>query len=126
MSLITNDPAPIVQFSPIVILSITVVPVPIHVPSPTVVFPHKTLFGDNKDNNSEELDFEDIIINPPATIVKWDDGTKTVVKCQNGDVYDAEKGIALCFMKKMFNNKSYYNEVIKEAIAVNEARQNKK
>ncbi len=86
----------------------------------------KTLFGDNKDNNSEELDFEDIIINPPATIVKWDDGTKTVVKCQNGDVYDAEKGIALCFMKKMFDNKSYYNEVIKEAIAENEARQNKK
>lgn len=86
----------------------------------------KTLFGDNKDNNSEELDFEDIIINPPATIVKWDDGTKTVVKCQNGDVYDAEKGIALCFMKKMFDNKSYYNEVIKEAIAKNEARQNKK
>ena len=86
----------------------------------------KTLFGDNKDNNSEELDFEDIIINPPATIVKWDDGTKTVVKCQNGDVYDAEKGIALCFMKKMFDNKSYYNEVIKEAIAINEARQNKK
>ena len=86
----------------------------------------KTLFGDNKDNNSEELDFEDIIINPPATIVKWDDGTKTVVKCQNGDVYDAGKGIALCFMKKMFDNKSYYNEVIKEAIAVNEARQNKK
>ena len=86
----------------------------------------KTLFGDNKDNNSEELDFEDIIINPPATIVKWDDGTKTVVKCQNGDVYDTEKGIALCFMKKMFDNKSYYNEVIKEAIAVNEARQNKK
>ena len=86
----------------------------------------KTLFGDNKDNNSEELDFEDIIINPPATIVKWDDGTKTVVKCQNGDVYDDEKGIALCFMKKMFDNKSYYNEVIKEAIAVNEARQNKK
>ena len=86
----------------------------------------KTLFGDKKDNNSEELDFEDIIINPPATIVKWDDGTKTVVKCQNGDVYDAEKGIALCFMKKMFDNKSYYNEVIKEAIAENEARQNKK
>ena len=86
----------------------------------------KTLFGDNKDNNSEELDFEDIIINPPATIVKWDDGTKTVVKCQNGDVYDAEKGIALCFMKKMFNNKSYYNEVIKGAIAENEVRQNKK
>lgn len=86
----------------------------------------KTLFGDNKDNNSEELDFEDIIINPPATIVKWADGTKTVVKCQNDEEYDAEKGIALCFMKKMCGNKSSYNEIIKTAIAVNEARQNKK
>ena len=86
----------------------------------------KTLFGDNGDNNSEELDFEDIIINPPATIVKWDDGTKTVVKCQNDEEYDAEKGIALCFMKKMCGNTSNYNEILKTAIAVNEARQNKK
>lgn len=86
----------------------------------------KTLFGDNKDNNSEELDFEDIIINPPATIVKWADGTKTVVKCQNDEEYDAEKGIALCFMKKMCGNTSNYNEILKTAIAVNEARQNKK
>ncbi len=86
----------------------------------------KTLFSDNKDNNSEELDFEDIIINPPATIVKWADGTKTVVKCQNNEEYDAEKGIALCFMKKMCGNTSNYNEILKTAIAVNEARQNKK
>lgn len=86
----------------------------------------KTLFGDNEDNNSEELDFEDIIINPPATIVKWADGTKTVVKCQNDEEYDAEKGIALCFMKKMCGNTSNYNEILKTAIAVNEARQNKK
>lgn len=69
---------------------------------------------------------DDIIINPPATIVKWADGTKTVVKCQNNEEYDAEKGIALCFMKKMCGNKSSYNEIIKTAIAVNEARQNKK
>lgn len=86
----------------------------------------KTLFGDNEDDNSEELDFEDIIINPPATIVKWADETKTVVKCQNDEEYDAEKGIALCFMKKMCGNTSNYNEILKTAIAVNEARQNKK
>lgn len=86
----------------------------------------KTLFGDNEDNNSEELGFDNIIINPPATIVKWADGTKTVVKCQNDEEYDAEKGIALCFMKKMCGNKSSYNEIIKTAIAENEARQNKK
>lgn len=73
-----------------------------------------------------ELSFDNIVINPPATIVKWDDGTKTVVKCQNDEEYDAEKGIALCFMKKMCGNTSNYNEIIKTAIAENEARQNKK
>lgn len=69
---------------------------------------------------------DDVIINPPATIVKWADGTKTVVKCQNDEEYDAEKGIALCFMKKMCGNTSNYNEILKTAIAENEARQNKK
>ena len=54
------------------------------------------------------FDYEKIIFNNPATIVLWKDGTKTVVKCQtkNGDVYDPEKGIALCFMKKALGNTS--------------------
>lgn len=73
-----------------------------------------------------ELGFDDIIINPPATIVKWDDGTKTVVRCQPNDEYDAEKGIALCFMKKMCGNKSAYNEILKAAIKEYEDRQKKK
>jgi hypothetical protein len=73
-----------------------------------------------------ELGFDDIIINPPATIVKWDDGTKTVVRCQPNDEYDAEKGIALCFMKKMCGNKSAYNEILKAAIEKYEKQQKKK
>jgi len=72
------------------------------------------------------LGVEDIIINPPATIIKWDDDTKTIVKCQNGDNYDPEKGIALCFMKKMCGNKSAYNEILKAAIKEYEDRQKKK
>ena len=28
-----------------------------------------------------------VIFNDPATIVLWDDGTKTVVKCSEGDTY---------------------------------------
>ena len=48
----------------------------------------------------------DIIFNEPATIVKWKDGTKTVVKCQKGDTYDREKGLALCVLKKMLGNSS--------------------
>ena len=57
-----------------------------------------------------------VIFNKPATIVLWADGTKTVGNCQDGDTYDKEKGIALCFMKKIMNNKGNYNNIIKEWI----------
>ena len=57
-----------------------------------------------------------VIFNNPATIVIWDDGTKTVVKCQNDEPFDKEKGIALCFMKKHYGNKSSFNEVFHKFI----------
>lgn len=50
--------------------------------------------------------YKKIIFNDPATIILWEDGTKTVVKCGENDTYDPEKGIALCFMKKALGNKS--------------------
>lgn len=34
---------------------------------------------------------EKVIFNDPATIVFWSDGTKTVVKAQNGEEFDKEK-----------------------------------
>lgn len=43
-----------------------------------------------------------IIFNGPATIVFWYDGTKTVVKQSENDIYDYEKGFAMCVMKKVF------------------------
>ena len=56
-----------------------------------------------------------VIFNGPATIVFWQDGTKTVVKCQQGrDCFDPEKGIAMCFVKKLYNNKGRYNNVFKK------------
>ena len=55
-----------------------------------------------------------VIFNNPATIIIWADGTKTVVKCQNGDVYDPEKGMALCCAKKLLGNKSNFNNVFKK------------
>lgn len=57
---------------------------------------------------------EDVIFHSPATIVKWKDGTKTVVKCQKGDTYNKEFGLALCYMKKMLGNNSSYNEILKK------------
>lgn len=50
-----------------------------------------------------------VIFHDPATIVFWDDGTKTVVKCQEGDTYNKELGFALCFAKKAMGNQSNFN-----------------
>lgn len=57
---------------------------------------------------------ENVIFNDPATIVFWSDGTKTVVKTQDGEEFDPEKGLAMAIAKKAFRNKgSYYNEIKK-------------
>lgn len=46
-----------------------------------------------------------VIFNPPATIVMWEDGTKTVVKCRKGEEYSKEAGLAFCVMKKTYGSK---------------------
>ena len=57
---------------------------------------------------------KNVIFNSPATIVFWNDGTKTVVKCQNNEEFDPEKGITMAFFKKMHGNKGHYFEEIKK------------
>lgn len=49
-----------------------------------------------------------VIFNNPATIVYWEDGTKTVVKRQKGDRWDKEKGLAMAFTKKALGNQGNY------------------
>lgn len=66
--------------------------------------------------DANKVDIKDVIFNDPATIVIWEDGTKTVVKCQPGDVYDREKGLALCIAKKCMGNKGSFNDVFKKYI----------
>lgn len=64
--------------------------------------------------NSNSTKIKNVIFNDPATIVFWNDGTKTVVKCQDGDYYDAEKGLTMAISKKFFGNTGrYYNEIKK-------------
>lgn len=55
-----------------------------------------------------------------TTVVIWPDGQKTIVKCQPGDEFDAEKGIAMCFVKKYFNNRGCFNEWMKKVLKENE------
>ena len=59
-------------------------------------------------------EIKNVKFNGPATIVFWADGTKTVVKCQDGDDYSKEIGLAMCIVKKVFGNTSKYNDIFKK------------
>ena len=50
-----------------------------------------------------------IMYKPPATIVFWNDDTKTVAVCEKGDVYNRELGFALCVLKKKYGNKKVHD-----------------
>ena len=55
-----------------------------------------------------------IIYNPPATIVLWADGTKTVVKCSAEDEYNEYYGFLCALSKKMFGRNSHLKKLIDE------------
>lgn len=50
----------------------------------------------------------------PCTIIIWEDKTKTIVRCQDGDTFDPEVGISMCYLKKLLGNEgNYYNHIRK-------------
>lgn len=57
-----------------------------------------------------------VIYNNPATIVYWEDGSRTVVKCQPGDKFDRTVGFLMCVLKKVTGNTGRYNEVLKKYV----------
>ena len=57
---------------------------------------------------------KNVIFNDPATIVFWADGTKTVVQCQDDDIFDPEKGLAMAISKKALGNKGNYCNELKK------------
>lgn len=65
-------------------------------------------------NKSSLPEIKNVIFNDPATIVFWEDGTKTVVKCQEEDTYSKETGFAMCLIKKFFDNSNSFNELFKK------------
>ena len=50
-------------------------------------------------------------VNP---IHKDHNGTKTVVKCNPGDVFDPEKGLAMACTKKLFGNNGFYYDIFRK------------
>ena len=67
-----------------------------------------------KENKMKDVTIKNVIFNPPATIVFWSNGDKTVVKCDETESFDPEKGMAMAISKYALGNKgSYYNEFVK-------------
>ena len=67
------------------------------------VLPGTFVYRD-KQNNICRVSIERVIYSNPATIVFWDDGTKTVAKCSEENVYDPESGLLWCIAKKSYGN----------------------
>lgn len=59
-------------------------------------------------------EIKQVIFNDPATVVVWFDDVKTVVKCQDGDTFDKEKGLAMAICKRLYGNESNFNNLIKK------------
>ena len=64
-------------------------------------------------------EIKNVHFNGPATVVLWKDGTKTVVMCQEGDIYSEETGLALCIAKKAFGNMPNFNNIFRKWIPEN-------
>ena len=48
-----------------------------------------------------------VIFNDPATIILWKDGSKTVVKRSEDDIWDPEKGFCMAIIKKLYGHTSF-------------------
>lgn len=66
--------------------------------------------------DDEPLEIEKVIFSGKATIVFWNNGEKSVVKCQKGDAYSQEEGLAMAICKMMYGNDNTFNDVINAAM----------
>ena len=67
----------------------------------------------NKPMIDKKFAIKNVIFNPPATIVFWEDGTKTVVKA-SWEQFDPEKGLSMAIAKKALGNEgNYFNQIKK-------------
>ena len=64
------------------------------------VLPGTFVYRD-KNDVVRRVSIERVIYSNPATVVIWDDGTKTVCKCFADDQYNPETGLTVCILKKL-------------------------
>ena len=79
----------------------------------------KTKTTPNKIPNIKQVYF-----NEPVTVVLWENGEKTIVRCQDGDTYSKESGLAIAIMKYMSGNKGRFNDIFKKWIPESNEKNN--
>lgn len=72
------------------------------------------------------LNVSKIIFNPPATIVFWEDGTKTVVKCSAEDEFSEYYGLLAALGKKVYGNNNQIKKLIDKKTEWHENKKDKK
>ena len=71
------------------------------------------IYRPSKENNS--MVPNQIIFNPPATIVFWKDGTKTVVKCAKGEKFDPYTGFCYAFTEHFLGSISHIKKLCQKS-----------
>lgn len=58
-----------------------------------------------------------VIFSDPVTVILWTNGDKTTVRCQPGETFDKEKGLALAIIKhEIGENQNCFNDIFKKWI----------
>ena len=50
-----------------------------------------------------------VIYNNPATIAFWEDGSKTIAKCDSESIYSEDVGLLICILKKCLGAQNAIN-----------------
>lgn len=79
-----------------------------------------------KNKNFYSLNVSKIIFNPPATIVFWEDGTKTVVKCSAEDEFSEYYGLLAALGKKVYENNNQIKKLIDKKAEWHENKKDEK
>lgn len=72
------------------------------------------LFGIKNAERKTDMRIKKVYFNDPVTVVLWEDGTKTIVRAGENEIYDPEKGLAMAIAKKALGNQGNYYEVFKK------------
>lgn len=81
---------------------------------------------ENKNMLGKSVDVKKVIYSGPCTIVIWEDGDKTIVRCKKGDTYSKEVGLLMCLAKRVWGTNisgSNFNDYISKVISENEGNE---